>query len=173
MNIIFSVDEVWGGTSWPGTTNEYYRELFSSKILIDIKPAKLVPTWRNEHTGQEEIASRLDRVLVYEGLLSVIVLYRSWVEFPFISNHAPVLLQLELPPFYKAYPFKLNAHWLNDQDFMDLVYKIWKDPVFLSEGGKKNRIVWKLQELKKQKKIRYKENLARNKAKLVSHSNKI
>jgi hypothetical protein len=51
---------------------------------------------------------------------------------------------------------------------VDLVFKIWKDPVFLSEGGKQKRIVWKLKVLKKQTKIQYKENLARNKEKMVS-----
>jgi hypothetical protein len=37
---------------------------------------------------------------------------------------------------YKIYPYKFNAQWLNDKDFVDLVFKVWKDPVFLSEGGK-------------------------------------
>jgi hypothetical protein len=69
---------------------------------------------------------------------------------------------------YKVYPFKFNAHWLNDHDFVDLVYKIWKDPFSFPKVENKTRIVWKLKVLKKQTKIWYKENLARNKAKLVS-----
>jgi hypothetical protein len=91
---------------------------------------------------------------------------RSWVEYSILSDHAPVLLQLEIPPIYKAYPFKLNAHWLHDEDYVALVHKIWKDPCFLSEGDKQCRIVWKLKELKSQTKLWYKEVCARNKAQL-------
>jgi hypothetical protein len=45
---------------------------FLSKKLIDIKQAKLVPTWRNGRSGHEAIARRLDRCLVSEGLLYVV-----------------------------------------------------------------------------------------------------
>jgi len=44
LNIVLSLDEVWGGASGSGNIDYYYRDMFSSKILIDIKPTKLVPT---------------------------------------------------------------------------------------------------------------------------------
>jgi hypothetical protein len=97
FNIILSSEEAWGGAR-DGIIDDYYRDLFSSKNLIDIKPTKLVPTWRNGHIGQGAIARRLDRIMVSEDLLTEVGIYRSWVEFPFISDHAPILLQLELPP---------------------------------------------------------------------------
>jgi hypothetical protein len=124
----------------------------------------VVPTWRNGRSGQEAIARRLDRCMVSEGLLAAVGLSRSWVEYPFISDHAPILLQLEIPPIYKAYPFKLNANWLQDKDYVALVHKVWKDPRFLTEGDKQCRLVWKLKELKCQTKIWVKEVKARDKA---------
>jgi exonuclease III len=168
LNIIFSSDEVWGGSTVPGLTDDYYRDLFLSKKLIDIKPTKLVPTWRNGRSGHEAIARRLDRCLVSEGLLSVVGLYRSWVEFPYISDHAPVLVHWRFLPIYKAYPFKLNAHWLHEKDYVALVHKIWKDPIFLTEGGRQNILVWKLKVLKSHTKLWYKASIARSKAKLVT-----
>jgi hypothetical protein len=98
----------------------------------------------------------------------VVGLFRSWVEYPYISDHAPVLVQLEIPPIYKAYPFKLNAHWLHDVDYVDLVHKIWKDPIFLTEGGRQSRLVWKLKVLKSHTKLWYKAVIARNKAQLAT-----
>jgi len=71
-------------------------------------------------------------------------LYSSWVEFPYISDHAPVLLQLDLPPSYKIYPFKFNVQWLTDKGFMDIVFKAWNDLIFLTKSGKQRRIIWKL-----------------------------
>jgi hypothetical protein len=75
---------------------------------------------------------------------------------------------MDLPFNFKAYPFKLNAQWLKDQDFVDLVHKVWKDPGFLSECNKQHMIVWKLKVLKSQTKSWYKTKLAKNTSKLLS-----
>jgi len=144
INIVLSRDEVWGGSPSFGVNDDFYRNLFYSRNLIDINPAKLVPTWRNGHRGKKVIARRLDRVIISEDLLSIAGLYRSWVELPFISDHVPAFFKMDLPLNLKAYPFKLNTQWLNDQEFMDLVQKVWKDPGFISESDKQATMVWKL-----------------------------
>jgi hypothetical protein len=65
--------------------------------------------------------------LVSEDLLLSVGMYRSWVEYPFVSDHALVLLQLENTPLFKAHPFKFNAQWLLDKVYNSLVHKIWSD----------------------------------------------
>jgi len=167
LNIVLSSDEVWGGSSGFGITKFYNKNLFTFNNLIDIKSTKLIPTRRNEHCGQEAITRRLDTVLVSEDLISDVGHYRSSVKLPYISDHVPIFFQLDLPPLYKAYTFKLNAQWLKDWDFVDLVFKFWKDPVFQSKGDKQHGIVWKLKILKYQTKLLLKEKLAKNKEKLV------
>jgi hypothetical protein len=147
-------------------TEFYYKDLFTSNNLIDIKLENMIPTWWNDRCGQEAIARRLDRVLLSRDLLSDVCHYRSWVKLPYIYDHAAVFFQLDLPPLYNYYPFKLNAKWLKDQDFVDLIFKIWKDPVFQFEVGKQHKIVWKQKFLKSQTKVLFKENLAKNKEKL-------
>jgi hypothetical protein len=117
----------------------------------------LVPNWRNGRAGQEAIARRLYRFLVYEEILSKVGLYRSWVEFPFVSDHALVIFQMELPPTYKLFLFKFNAEWLINKEFVDLVHKTWLDPIFHIEYGKEKWLLWKLQVLKKQTKSWIKE----------------
>jgi hypothetical protein len=107
---------------------------------------------RNGRLGVHAIAKRLDRCIVSEGLLSTSGLYRSWVEYPFIYDHAPIILQLEISPKYRAYPFKLNPLWLLDEDYKELVFQVWKDPKFNTELGFQRRLVWKLKELKRKTK---------------------
>jgi hypothetical protein len=141
---------------------DFFKDLFQSKNLFDIQPENIVPTWRNGRTGTDSIAKRLDRCFISEYLLTSVGLYRSWVEYPFISDHAHVLLQLEIPPLYKAYPFKLNSQWLLEKDYNDLVHKVWKDPKILFEEGRQRRIVWKLKDLKTHTKIWVKERIGRN-----------
>jgi endonuclease/exonuclease/phosphatase family metal-dependent hydrolase len=64
LNVTLSSDEHWGGNPSPGSEAAFYKDLFSSKNLIDILPNKLVPTWRNGRTGNQAIARRLDRFLL-------------------------------------------------------------------------------------------------------------
>jgi endonuclease/exonuclease/phosphatase family metal-dependent hydrolase len=112
LNIILSADEHWGGSFLSGPTEAFYRELFASNNLIDVLPTRLVPTWRNGRSGPDAIARRLDRFLVADGFLSSTGFPTSWVEFPFVSDHAPILLQLRLPALHRSPPFKFNHHWL-------------------------------------------------------------
>jgi len=74
----------------------------------------VVSTWRNGHSGNDSIVERLDMFLISEELLTSVGIYRSWVKYPFVSDHALVLLQLEISPLFKAYPFKLNSQWMLD-----------------------------------------------------------
>jgi hypothetical protein len=72
------------------------------------------------------------------------------VEIPFVSDHAPVAVQLEFQPFSMAYPFKLNPSWLNEADLAPIVCDVWWDPGFLVETNVQIRFVWKLKVLKSQ-----------------------
>jgi hypothetical protein len=85
---------------------------------------------------------------VAESLLSVVGRYRSWVELPFISDHAPVIAQFDFTQVHVAYPFKLNPTWLAEENFSLIVKDVWGDPTFLDELDIQHRIVWKLKTLK-------------------------
>jgi len=51
--------------------------------------------------------------------------YRSWVELPFILDHALVVLQLDYGYNLVAYPFKFNPEFLQEESFYDLVWAYW------------------------------------------------
>jgi hypothetical protein len=74
--------------------------------------------------------------------------FRSWVDIPFVLDHASVIAQFNLQPFPMAFPFKFNPTWLKEEDFASIVKVIWKDPDFLTESDVQHRFVWKLKVLK-------------------------
>jgi hypothetical protein len=102
--------------------------------------------------GAALISKRLDRFLIAKDLLAGIGLYRTWVEYPYISDHALIVLQLELPPLYKSFPFKLNPYWLQFQDFDLLVQDMWTKPQYYDELDCQKRLLWKLKDLKERNK---------------------
>jgi hypothetical protein len=148
LNLTLSSDEIWGGNVLLGNLALFFNNLSLTKKLIDVVLGKRVPTWRNGHSGTQFVAKRMDRVLMSEDLIEAVGLYRAWVEYPFISDHASILLQLDLPPVFKAFPFKFNPMWSQETDFSLLLQKVWRDPKYLTEEGKQNRLVWKLKDLK-------------------------
>jgi hypothetical protein len=99
----------------------FFKEIFLKNHLVDILPADVVPTWRNGRIGEDEISKRLDRVYVSEDLISSTVRYRSWVDYPFVFDHAHVLLQLGFNSTIVAHPFKLNPAWLREDTFVSIV----------------------------------------------------
>jgi len=118
---------------------DLFKSMFHSHRLIDVQPDTLALTWQNGRSGSDSIAKRLDIFLVSEDLLLEVSLYRSWVEFPYVSDHAPILLQLENTSLQKVHPFRFHSQWLAEKYFNDIVYKLWKDPKYLKEGDSKRR----------------------------------
>jgi hypothetical protein len=153
LNITLSAEEVWGSTNFSVSLADHLKALFQSKNLVDICPDRLVPTWRNGRQGSQAIAKRLDRCLLSDSLLISKEFYRSWVEYLFISDHAPIIFQMDLVAVNKNYPFKFNPLWLMDVEFSSLVNMVWKDEKYLTEEGFQRRLVWKLKDLKKQTKL--------------------
>jgi hypothetical protein len=143
LNITLSAEEEWGITNFSGSLVDHLKALFQSKNLVDIHLDKLVPTWRNGRQGSQAISKRLDRCLLSDSLLISKDFYRSWLEYPFISNHAPIVFQMDLVVANKIYPSKLNPIWLLEAYYKQLVNLVWKDNKYLSEEGFQHRLVWK------------------------------
>jgi endonuclease/exonuclease/phosphatase family metal-dependent hydrolase len=108
MNFTTNSEEVWGVSALADPLVVFFKEIFLKNNLVDVAPAVVVPTWRNGRVGDEGIAKRLDRIYMVEDLITSSLRYRAWVEYPFISDHAPVLLQLGDGLSSVAHPFKLN-----------------------------------------------------------------
>jgi len=81
----------------------------------------------------------------------------SKVEFPFVSDHAPILLNLLPPALHRSTPFKFNHLWMQSEDYVSLVREAWTDPCFMDEVNPQRRIAWKLKFLKSKTKQWFKE----------------
>jgi hypothetical protein len=125
LNFTTSSEEVWGVGALMDPLAGFFKELFAKNILVDIQPAELVPTWRNGRSEGQGILKHLDRFFVSSSLLGDTVRYRTWVELPFISDHAPVILQMEYGHKRIAYPYKFNPAHLRDESFRDIVKSVW------------------------------------------------
>lgn len=99
----------------------FFMDLFKENSLVDVASDVLVSTWRNGRTGDAYIVKRLDHILVAEDLLSAVGSYRSWVELSFISDHAPVVAQLDFTQSRVVFTFKLNPTWMEELDFKQTV----------------------------------------------------
>jgi hypothetical protein len=148
LNLTISVGEVWGGSATQDTLADFFTTLFSAHNLVDYAPDILAPTWRNGRMGSDAISKRLDRFLISEHLISTEDRIRTWVDYPFLSDHALIFLQLDSSIHKIAYPFKLNSGWLLEADFNSIVVEVWKDPLYLSEPCIQHRFIWKLKSLK-------------------------
>jgi hypothetical protein len=153
LNLTINLEEIWGETTHVDSLVGFFKELFSKNKLVDVAPAQVVPTWRNGRSGTEGISKRLDRFYVVENVLSTSCRFLSWVEYPFISDHAPIFLQLGEDRSKVAYPFKRNHAWLREAAFDSLVSEVWKETTLNQQEGVQRRLVTKLACLKAREKI--------------------
>jgi endonuclease/exonuclease/phosphatase family metal-dependent hydrolase len=95
LNLTTALGEVWGASATPDTLALYFNTLFSAHHLVDFAPASLSPTWRNGREGTTSISKRLDHFILSEHLISSEDRIRTWVSYPYLSDHAPIALHLE------------------------------------------------------------------------------
>jgi hypothetical protein len=148
LNLTTTLGEIWGASATQDPLADFFTNLFSTHHLVDFAPDHLTPTRRNGRVGSDSIAKRLDRFLISEHYTSSADRIRTWVGLPFLSDHAPIIWQLDTNTHKFTYPFKLNSSWLTETEFNSTVSEVWQDPLFLSETCIQHGIVWKLETLK-------------------------
>jgi len=94
LNFSIGFVESWGHHSQIDPLSAFFENILENHNLIDIPSTKIKPTWRNNRTGEDSFARRLDRFLIKERLLSMGFRYRQWVGSRGISNHLPIYLEI-------------------------------------------------------------------------------
>ena len=67
----------------------------------------------------------LDRFFISKNFLLGSLIVKTWVEVGGLSDHLPIILQLESPKSKSANMFKFNPTWLVDDEFNSLVKSLW------------------------------------------------
>jgi hypothetical protein len=116
LNLITSPKEMWGEKASIDPLMSFFNHIFYKNALIDMKPAELLPTWRNGRLGPAGIAKRLDRFLNCRGATLAFLQQTRMGKSPFLSDHAPICLQIGEGRFGAGQPFKFNPQWLK-RDF--------------------------------------------------------
>jgi len=109
LNLTTRVDEIWGASTHSDKMAGFFKDLFQSHHLVDMLHDILVLTWRNDRAGADYIAKILDCILAAKTILCQVGCFRSWVKYPYFSDHAPVVSQFEFQLFPMTYPFKFNS----------------------------------------------------------------
>jgi hypothetical protein len=148
LNLTIFVGEIWGASATQDTLADFFTSLFLTHNLADYVPNILAPTWRNGQMRSESISKRLDHFLISVHLISTEDRICTWVDFPFLLDHASIILHLDSSSHKISYPFKLNLDWLLEVDFNSIVAKVWKDPLYLFEPCIQHHLIWKLKCLK-------------------------
>ena len=92
----------------PRPFSPLFTEFIHDLGLVDIELGSLRSTWNNGREGNASIAKKLDIFLLSQGLLSSFHRYHSWVVSSYVSNHMPIVLQLDSGRERVKYPFKFN-----------------------------------------------------------------
>jgi exonuclease III len=150
LNLTTSQMEIWGEKASIDPHMSFFNRVFYKNNLVDVKPAELLPTWRNGRQGSDSIAKRLDRFLVSDEVISPARSSRAWVNLPFTSDHAAICLQIGMGRFGKGQPFIFNPLWLKEISFNSLVRSTWEDFKDSVPGDPQGNLIRKLKHLQQQ-----------------------
>lgn len=106
LNFILGLSKVWGTRFVSNPLSNYFLDALDRCRLIDMRPTKLNPTWRNRQCGEDHITKRLDCFLVSGRLVSSLNHIRHWVSKGGNLDHNPILIELKGAP--KNHPVRLN-----------------------------------------------------------------
>ena len=96
---------------------EDFRETLLNSSLVDLETGDGWFTWNNRRGGWHLVASRLDRFLVTESIVSQVGEIRENVIPAAGSDHWPVCLSWEGVADQLLKPFRFEQFWLEHKEF--------------------------------------------------------
>jgi len=120
-------DKKKGGLQREEPEIEKFRDIQAELKMIDIPTINGKYTWNNQRGGSNQIASRLDRFLATEHLLGKHIFYEATILPCLGSDHWPIKLEIAMNQQNQNRPFKFEAFWLRDPEFIEKMKTWWKE----------------------------------------------
>ena len=119
LNFSIGFSESWGHLAQIDPLSDFFGQLLEDHHWIDLPSAKIQYTWKNNISGDQSLARRLDRFIIKEGLCNQHPRSRQWVGSGGISDHMPTYLEMGARHQTQKAPFKFNATWLRDPTYIN------------------------------------------------------
>nr|GEV50644.1 RNA-directed DNA polymerase, eukaryota [Tanacetum cinerariifolium] len=144
FNEVRRKEDRWG-TAFNVFGTRFFNQFISLAGLIEIQLEGYNFTWAHPSASK---MSKLDRFLVFDGLLSIFPHLSAMCLDRHLSNHRPILLR-EVNVDYEATPFRFFYSWIDFLGFDLMVKQKWES-ITLYDKNKIIRFKKKLQFLKKE-----------------------
>lgn len=148
LNFSIGFSESWGHLAQIDPLSDYFGQLLEDHHWIDLPSTKLQFTWKNNRSGDQSLARRLDHFIMKEGLCSLFPRARQWVGSGGISDHRPIFLEIEARQQAQNAPYKFNATWLRDPSYLKLITDYWNAHPISENTDPVNGLVRNLSEIK-------------------------
>ena len=120
--------------------------------MVDSELSNNLFTWNNKRGGEAQVASKLDRFMISEGLMLIDKEISARV-LPFGgSDHWPIQLEIKGMVSPRNRPFRFENIWLSHPDFTSNIEKWWSKDLQLQGSP-----MYLLQKILKHFKFRLKE----------------
>ena len=129
LNYYVGLSEIWGVKARVDNLSDFFIRKMEVAGLVDIVPTILLPTWTNRRVGRENICKGLYRLLLSTDFMDCDLHFQQWVGCGGESDHNPVFMQILNKDVRPRSPFKFNANWLKNEEFVTL-FKIFLDWFF-------------------------------------------
>lgn len=123
--MIKMIEEKRGGINRPGQDMEEFNEMVTEQRLVDIPTINSIHTWNNRRGGRNQISSRLDRFLISEQIMNRDLFVEATIMPAMGSDHWPIRLEINIKKNPLNRPFRFEAFWLRNPQFISKVKEWW------------------------------------------------
>lgn len=129
FNCVIDQSEKIGGKPINGMAVTEFSDMIQYSNLMDAGYEGNVITWSNNRMGRRAIYQRLDRALYNEQWLQLFHSTRVTHLARTCSDHAPILITLQLEGEVRHGSFRFLNVWLKHHSFQELVKTSWAAPM--------------------------------------------